>query len=127
MAAAAGDFLFFGFGCRLLLGVVHDQVAELLAYCVQRDAVEAGDAELHFPVEVVEALAHLGIYYHNFEHYRQGLVLLQLAEALIGHLDAAAAGRGRSPGGLGGGGSAAQVNRVRTHVMFYLAQVVLLY
>jgi hypothetical protein len=38
---------------------------------------------------------------------------------LIAALDARAAGGG----GLGVGGSAAQVNSARTHVMFYLAQV----
>jgi hypothetical protein len=94
------------------------EVAELLAYCLEREALEEG-GPLHFPVEVVEVLSHLGIYHHNFEHYRHGLVLLQLAEGLIAALDARAAGGG----GLGVGGSAAQVNSARTHVMFYLAQV----
>lgn len=97
-------------------------------YCLLREKAEEG-GPLHLPMEVVEAISHLGIYFHNFEHYRHGLILLQLAEQLMNHMDQRTSGESKhndssSTTNLSNGGSsAAKVNSARTHVMFYLAQV----
>ncbi len=87
-------------------------VAELLAYCIARDEAE-GAAGL--PVEVVEAISHLGIYHHNYEHHKHGLLLLKLSEEIIKVIDAKGAAKGGPPD--------AAVKSVKTHVVFYLAQV----
>jgi hypothetical protein len=105
------------------------QVAQLLEYCLEKEKSEEGGV-LHVPMEVVEAISHLGIYYHNFEHYRHGLILLQLAEQLMNHMDQRTSDKSKSESTDGavnvlsnGGSSAVKVNSARTHVMFYLAQV----
>ena len=53
----------------------------------------------------------LGIYHHNFEHYRHGMVLLKLAEDLIAEMDKQ------------GLGQSEEIKTTHTHVTFYLAQV----
>jgi len=90
-------------------------VRELLAYCEERARAE-GLAN-SWPVEVVECLSHLGIYHHNFEHFKHGLLCLKLSEALI---QQAAKSSRQSESELGS--SSKRSSSCHTHVVFYLAQ-----
>lgn len=93
-------------------------VAELVTYCKECSSTEKEQrnasmtssslsSDRSVDLEVLEALSHLGIYHHNFEHFKHGLILLKLCDELIKDLDT----------------SRDDVKSVRTHVCFYLAQV----
>mmetsp|Transcript_50467 Transcript_50467/g.64671 ORF Transcript_50467/g.64671 Transcript_50467/m.64671 type:complete len:563 (+) Transcript_50467:706-2394(+) len=91
-------------------------IAELLVYCQKRhqelksnensSSSSSSSHNVDLEVEIIEALSHLGIYYHNFEHFKHGLILLKLCDELITHLDH----------------TKETVKSLQTHVCFYLAQ-----
>jgi len=106
-------------------------VAELAAYCAKQArkqakrglSIESSESSklevVELELEVVEAVSLLGIYHHNFEHHRQGLVLLKLAEALITGLETnLRAASASAESGVASGALLA----LRTQVVFYLAQ-----
>jgi hypothetical protein len=82
-------------------------IAELVSYCRDCEVKEKkNNPKSMCELEVVEAISHLGIYHHNFEHFKQGLILLKLCDELMMSLDT----------------DKDDVRALKTQVCFYLAQ-----
>ena len=140
-------------------------VSELVEYCRDRQRAEEKQQQKqqqqpskskskskssNYALEVIDAMSHLGIYHHNFEHFEHGLVLLKLCEELIKDLSGADHGRANKVGfekvkakkegaeaeaeaeeeeeaplsdeAWAAAEEAARALSVHTHVVFYLAQ-----